>query len=71
MFLGEIGGHCLIPNAKLFLESYDSEFLRLILKSNEERKKEMKNPRTKEQADEIKKRALRLTEDLMKKCKRN
>ncbi len=71
MFLGEIGGHCLIPNAKLLLESYDSEFLRLILKSNEERKKEMKNPGTKEQVDEIKKRDLRLTEGLMKKCKRN
>jgi len=71
MFPGEIGGHCLIPNTKLLLESYDSEFLRLILKSNEERKTEMKNPRTKEQADEIKKRALRLTEELMKKCKGN
>jgi len=71
MFPGEIGGHCLIPNTKLLLESYDSEFLRLILKSNERRKLEMKNPRTREQADEIKKRALRLTEELMKKCRGN
>src|SRR4030067_1392754 len=71
MFPGEIGGHCLIPNAKLLLESYDSEFLRLILKSNEKRKMEMKNPRTREQADEIKKRAVRLAEELIKKCSGN
>ena len=37
-----IGGHCLIPNAELLLNSYDSKFLRLILKLNEKRKKKSK-----------------------------
>ena len=43
MSLGIIGGHCIIPNVELFLKSYDSEFLQLILGSNEERKKEIKD----------------------------
>jgi UDP-N-acetyl-D-mannosaminuronate dehydrogenase len=42
MFPGFIGGHCLIPNTELLLKSYDSEFLKLILKSNQKRKEEMK-----------------------------
>jgi UDP-N-acetyl-D-mannosaminuronate dehydrogenase len=67
MFPGEIGGHCLIPNAKLLLESYDSEFLRLILKSNERRKLEMENPKTKEEAEKIRKRAENLQKELMDK----
>lgn len=29
----------MVPNTQLLLDSYDSEFLRLILKSNEKRKK--------------------------------
>jgi len=37
MFPGFIGGHCLIPNIELLLNAYDSEFLRLILTSNEKR----------------------------------
>lgn len=35
MFPGVIDGHCIIQNTELLLKSYDSEFLRLILKSNE------------------------------------
>ena len=38
MFPDVIGGHCLIPNAKLLLQSHDSEFVRLIIKSNQRRK---------------------------------
>jgi hypothetical protein len=34
-----IGGHFKISNTELLLKSYDSEFLQLILWSNEERKK--------------------------------
>jgi UDP-N-acetyl-D-mannosaminuronate dehydrogenase len=67
MFPGEIGGHCLIPNAKLLLDSYDSEFLRLILKSNERRKLEMENQKTKEEAEKIRKRAENLQKELMDK----
>jgi UDP-N-acetyl-D-mannosaminuronate dehydrogenase len=44
MFPGYIGGHCLIPNTELLLKSYDSDFLRLILESNQKRKDEMKDP---------------------------
>lgn len=43
MFPGVIGGHCLIPNAELLLKAYNSEFLRLILKSNEKRKEDVKD----------------------------
>jgi UDP-N-acetyl-D-mannosaminuronate dehydrogenase len=43
MFPGFIGGHCLIPNTELLLRSYDSEFLKLILKSNQKRKEELKD----------------------------
>lgn len=41
MFPGVILGHCIIPNTELLLKAYDSEFLRLILKSNEKRKEEI------------------------------
>jgi UDP-N-acetyl-D-mannosaminuronate dehydrogenase len=41
MYPGVIGGHCLIPNIELLLEGYDSEFLRLVLASNEKRKSEV------------------------------
>jgi UDP-N-acetyl-D-mannosaminuronate dehydrogenase len=67
MFPGEIGGHCLIPNAKLLLESHDSEFLKLLLKSNERRKLEMENPKTKQEAEKIRKRAENLQKELMDK----
>lgn len=68
MFPGEIGGHCLIPNTELLLKSYDSEFLKLILKSNEKRKQEMNDQRTREEAEKIKRRAEKLQQEIMEKC---
>ncbi len=53
-FPGVIGGHCLISNAELLLKSYDTEFIKLILKSNEKRKMEMEDPEIAEEADKIK-----------------
>jgi len=53
MFPGVIGGHCIIPNTELLLGSYDSELLRYILKSNEERKKEMKDKTVCEEVIEV------------------
>ena len=64
---GVIGGHCLIPNTELLLSVYDSEFLRLILESNEKRKKEIKNHTVLEEVEKVKKRAEALQEELMKK----
>ena len=53
-FPGIIGGHCLISNTELLSKSIDSEFLKLILASNEKRKKEMKDPEIAEEAGKIK-----------------
>jgi UDP-N-acetyl-D-mannosaminuronate dehydrogenase len=53
MFPGVIGGHCLIPNTKLLLKSYDSKFLRLILESNEKRKEEIKDKSIYEEVKKI------------------
>ncbi len=66
---GVIGGHCLIPNTELLLSVYDSEFLRLILESNEKRKSEIKDPEVKEEVEKVRKRAEALQEELMKKLK--
>jgi UDP-N-acetyl-D-mannosaminuronate dehydrogenase len=55
MFPGVIGGHCLIPNAELLLKNYDSEFIRLLLKSNEKRKEEAKNPDIMREIEKLKK----------------
>jgi UDP-N-acetyl-D-mannosaminuronate dehydrogenase len=57
MFPGHIGGHCLIPNTELLLQSYDSEFLRLILKSNQKRKEELKDKTVQKEAEKITHRA--------------
>ncbi|MEM0357293.1 MAG: GDP-mannose dehydrogenase [Candidatus Bathyarchaeia archaeon] len=59
MFPGVIGGHCLIPNAELLLKEYDSEFLRLILKSNEKRKYEMLDENVGREVEKVMKRAFR------------
>ena len=67
MFPGVIGGHCLVPNIERLLESYDSEFLRLILKSNEKRKTETQDKQVSEEIEKIRKRAEVLQEELMKK----
>jgi len=53
MFPGYIGGHCLIPNTELLLQSYDSEFLHLILKSNQKRKEELKDKTVQKEAEKI------------------
>ncbi len=53
-FPGVIGGHCLISNAVLLSKSYDTEFIKLILKSNEKRKKEMEDPEIAGEAGKIK-----------------
>lgn len=68
-FPGVIGGHCLIPNTKLLLSACDSEFLRLILESNEKRKREIKDPKVSEEIEKVRKRAEALQEELMKKLK--
>ena len=52
-FPGVIGGHCLVANSELLLKSYDTEFVKLILKSNETRKKEMENPEIAKDVDKI------------------
>lgn len=64
MFPGFIGGHCLIPNTELLLKSYDSDFLRLILKSNEKRRDEMKDPAIKMEAEKVAARAVELEKEL-------
>ncbi len=64
MFPGFIGGHCLIPNTKLLLNSYDSDMLRFILESNEKRKEEMKDPQIKAEAEKVAARAEKLQKDL-------
>jgi UDP-N-acetyl-D-mannosaminuronate dehydrogenase len=70
MFPGVIGGHCLIPNTELLLNAYDSEFLRLILKSNEKRKAEVKDETVRKEAEQVKVRAEALERDLMDKWRK-
>jgi len=55
-FPAVIGGHCLIPNAELLLKSFDSPFLRLILKSNEKRKEEIKDESVRREVEKVRKR---------------
>jgi UDP-N-acetyl-D-mannosaminuronate dehydrogenase len=64
MFPGVIGGHCLIPNTELLLKEYDSEFLRLILKSNEKRREEIKDEDVKREVDKVRKRVEDLEKEL-------
>lgn len=65
MFPGEIGGHCLVANILLLLEGYDSEFLRLILESNEKRKQELKDKKILEEAEKVKRRSEALQDELV------
>ena len=67
MFPGFIGGHCLIPNTELLLKVYESEFLRLILKSNEKRKKEIQDKSIKKEVEKVSKRVKALEKELMSK----
>jgi len=66
MFPDVIGGHCLIPNTELLLKSYDSEFLRLILKSNEKRKKEVMDESVKREVEKVRKRVETLEKELIR-----
>ena len=66
---GVIGRHCLVPNTELLLSVYDSQFLRLILDSNEKRKEEIKDKEIAEETEKVKKRADSLQEELLKKLK--
>jgi len=65
MFPGVIGGHCLILNTELLLESYDSPFLRLILDSNEKRREEIKDKKVRNEVEKIKKRVQTLEKLLL------
>jgi len=58
-----IGGHFKISNTELLLKSYDSEFLQLILGSNEERKKEVKDENVWNEVEKIKKKVETLEKD--------
>jgi len=60
-----IGGHRMIPNTELLLKSYDSEFLRLILKSNEKRKEEVKDEGVRCEVEKIRRRVERLEMELV------
>lgn len=68
-----IGGHCLIPNTELLSKSYDSDFLRLILKSNEKRKEEIKDETVRFEVEKIKKRVQALEKEIMRRlsCVKN
>jgi len=66
-----IGGHCLIPNTELLLSVYDSEFLRLILKSNEKRKEEVKDKNVRIEVEKVKKRADAFQRELAKKLEKH
>lgn len=65
MFPGVISGHCIIPNAQLLMKSYDSEFVRLILKSNEKRKEEVKDKSIWSEVEKVRKRAEALEKKLI------
>jgi len=65
MFPGVIGGHCLIPNVELLLKSHDSEFLRLILESNERRREEIKDQSIRKEVEKIRKRVEALQKELV------
>lgn len=66
---GVIGGRCLIPNTELLLSVYDSEFLHLILKSNEKRKNEMEDENVRIEVEKVKKRVETLERELTKREK--
>jgi len=64
MFPGVIGGHCLVPNTELLLNAYNSEFLRLILESNEKRKEEVKDKTVAAEVKKVEARATALQKEL-------
>jgi hypothetical protein len=48
----------------LLFKNYDSELLRLLLKSNEKREEEIKDKTVKEEADKVAAKAIRLEKEL-------
>ncbi len=64
-FPAVIGGHCLIQNAELLLKSYDSGLVRLILKSNEKRREEVKDEDVRSDVEKVKKRVKALEKELV------
>jgi len=70
MFPGVIGGHCLIPNAELLLKNYDSEFIRLTLKSNKKRKNELLDEVARRDIEKVKERVKKLEEELSQSLKK-
>jgi UDP-N-acetyl-D-mannosaminuronate dehydrogenase len=64
MFPGVISGHCLIPNVELLLNSYDSEFLHLVLKSNKKREEEIKDNKVRCEVERVKARVEKLEKEL-------
>jgi len=64
MFPDVIGGHCLIPNIRLLLKAYNSDLLRLALKSNKKRTIEVKVRAIKNETDKIRRRAAVVEKDL-------
>ncbi len=66
MFPGVISGHCMIPNAGLLLKNYDSEFLRLLLRSNKKREREIENREIQDESQEVKKRVEALDDEIQK-----
>ncbi len=64
MFPGFISGHCVIPNVELLLESYDSDFLRLVLESNQKRKKEINDRTVWKELEKVRRRAEAVQKDL-------
>jgi hypothetical protein len=64
MFPGVIGGHCLIPNVELLLDAYDSEFLRLILRSNEKRREEVRDKAVQAEVKKVAARSVSLEKEL-------
>jgi len=63
-FPSVIGGHCLIPNAQLLLKTYNSKFVELLLKSNEERKNELRDTDVLAEVEKIRRRVENLNKDL-------
>ncbi len=71
LFPGFIAGHCLIPNTELLLQSYNSELLQLILKSNQKRKEEIKDKEIRKEAEKIAKRAEAFKKEIAEKLESN
>ncbi len=70
MFPDVIGGHCLLPNTEILLNVYQSELLRIIVKSNEKRKKEVKDANIWKEVEKVRRRAKTFQEELMRKWKK-